>query len=95
MTVFFEILICCLAILGVYAVFVRLLALRVPQDEVYLAIKADDMSCEEACALAAFLALRAEADNKVQKKTVILLDREDAEQANALRREGFLVYIRK
>ena len=95
MAVFFEIFVCCLAVFGVYAIFVRLVAWQNPVDDVYLAIKADAMPLEEVCALAEYLRLRAELDGRVQKKTVVLLAEENAEQVDALRREGFLVYIRK
>ena len=89
-----EILVCFFAVVGIYALFVRLSVALCGKDTVKAAIAGTDKSIEEILLEAELLRLRGEIE-KGFKKTVILLEREDAEKENALHKEGFLVYIRK
>lgn len=89
-----EIFVCLLAVLGLYAFLVRLALLLGGTDGYATAVLADDKSMEEILTEAELLRLRGEISAN-GKKIVVLLEREDEQKENALRMEGFLVYIRK
>lgn len=89
-----EILICLLAVLGLYALFVRLTVLLSEKEGYATAILAEDKTLDEILVEAELIRLRSEISAS-GKKTVVLLEREDEQKENALRQEGFLVYIRK
>lgn len=89
-----EIFVCLLAVLGLYALFVRLTVLLSGKEGYATAILAEDKSLEEIFVEAELLRLRSEI-SRGGKKTVVLLEREDEKKENALREEGFLVYIRR
>ncbi len=73
---------------------VRLALLLGGKEGYATAILAEDKSFEEILTEAELLRLRGEISAR-GKKTVVLFEREDEEKENALRSEGFLVYIRK
>ena len=89
-----ELLVCLLAVIGVYALFLRLSVLLSGESTFAVAILGTDKSIEEILVEAELLRLRGEIDVSA-KKTVVLLEREDPEKENALREEGILVYIRR
>ncbi len=84
-----ELCICFLAVLGLYALFVCLVLWLGGGDGYRTAILAEDKSLDEIFAESELLRLRGHG------KTVVLLERENEEKENALRKEGFLVYVRK
>ena len=94
LTATLEIFICLLAVLGLYAILVRLALLLGGRESYATAILAEDKSFEEILTEAELLRLRGEISTR-GKKTVVLLEREDENKETALRKEGFLVYIRK
>ena len=83
-----ELLICLLAVLGLYGLFVRLV-IWLGREERVGAVCAEDKSLEEICIEVELLRLRG------FKKTVILIEKENSKIEKALLSEGFLVYLRK
>ena len=84
-----ELCICFLAVLGLYALFVYLVILLGGGEGYRTAILAEDKSLDEIFVETELLRLRG------CGKTVVLLEKENEEKENALRKEGFLVYVRK
>lgn len=87
-----EILVCLLATVGVYALFVRLAVHLKGTDGLAVAVIGTGKGIEEILLEIELLRLRGEID-PICKKAVVLLEKEDAEKENALRSEGILVYI--
>ncbi len=94
MVALFEILVAMLAVVGVYAIFSRFAAMLTPADSYTLALDASEREVEDILIEAELLRLKNELYTK-NSRTVVLLDTEDGEKENALRSEGFLVYVRK
>ena len=94
MVALFEILVAMLAVIGVYAVFSRLAAMLTPDDSYTLALYASGKDVEDILIEAELLRLKNELRQK-NDRVVVLLDEEDGEKQDALRLEGFLVYVRK
>ncbi len=95
MLVFFEILVCCLAIVGIYAIFLRISVWLMPHENLVIAIRCDGMDADTLLAQAQRLKLYAESDAAVEQKPVALLDESSPMIEHALREEGIAVYIKR
>ena len=84
-----EILISLFALLGLYALFARLVFWLGGREGYRVAILGEDKTLEEIYTESELLKLRG------FEKTVVLLEKKNEEKENALRKEGFLVYLRK
>ncbi len=93
--VVFELAVCFLAIIGVYAIFLRVAVWLMPRENLVIAIRCERESAETVIAQAQRLALYTETDVSVDRRPVALLEKEDANMENALREEGLAIYIRK
>ncbi len=93
--VVFELAVCFLAIIGVYAIFLRIAVWLMPRENLAIAIRCENESAETVIAQAQRLALYTETDVSVDRRPVALLEAENLNVENALREEGIAIYIRK
>ncbi len=95
MIAFLEVLICCLAVVGIYAIFLRISVWLMPHENLVIAIRCDGEDPDAVLMQAQRLKLYAETDASVEKKPVALFDESAPVIENALREEGIAVYIKK
>ena len=93
--IIFELLLCFLSIIGIYAIFLRIAVWLMPHDNLSVAIRCDEEEIETVIAQAQRIGLYTEADASVARRPVALLEAENEEMEIALREEGIAIYIRK
>ena len=92
---FAIILICALAVVGLWALIWRVAVWLMPKERVTLALAADGLSLDEVLCLCHRARLLCERSPHFADEIVALTDQENFEYTPALREEGILVYGRK
>ena len=91
----FAILLCALAVLGLYAVLSRLSVMLLPRGELLLSLDGRDRTVEEILLLAEHARLLLEREGRLSPHVSVLLNENELEKAMTLRKEGILVYVLK
>ena len=91
----FELLVCFLAIAGLYALFLRLAVWLTPRDGIVLAIRYDGEDIAYLLALAHRIRFSVDLDKYAALPPAVLMEESDPIVENALREEGVSVYIKK
>ena len=91
----FAILLCSLAIFGLYALFSRIAIALLPHGALALSVDGRGRTCEEILLLTESAKRLAEREKGVCLKVSVLLDENEQEKLMSLRKEGILVYIIK
>ena len=87
-----AILICMLAVLGLYALFSRIAVLLLPRGVLLLSVDGRERTKEEILLLVEHARLLTERERGVSPRVSVLLDENEKEKAMTLRKEGILVY---
>ena len=90
-----AVIICLLAVLGLYALFSRIAVMLLPHGNFFITVDGRAHTEEEILLLAEYARLFAERDRKFFPCVSVLLDENETEKAMTLRKEGILVYIEK
>lgn len=90
-----AILICMLAVLGLYALFSRIAVLLLPRGVLLVSVDGRERTEEEILLLAEYARLLTERERGVAPCVSVLLNENEQEKAMTLRKEGILVYTLK
>lgn len=90
-----EILLCMLATVGMYAICCRVIVWLFPRGGFTIAVRGEKLTVEETVFLAKSAPLYAETNAHFRPDPVVLLETDDPQKTDTLRKEGILVYIRK
>ena len=88
----FSILLCALAVIGLYALFSRVAVWLLPHGAITLAVDGRGRTTREILALVASATRLAERERGIALKVSVLLFENEQEKAMSLRKEGILVY---
>lgn len=91
----FAILLCALAVFGLYAIFSRLAVMLLPRGELLLSVDGRDRTEEEILVLAEQARFLLEQEGRLFSCVSVLLNENEQEKAMSLRKEGILVYMVK
>ena len=86
-----AILVCFLAVFGLYALFSRLAVWLLPRGAFSLTVCGDGKTVEEILCDVRFARLLLEREGRLSEPVLVLLDGTDKEKTNALRKEGILI----
>ena len=92
---FLALLLCLLAVFGLYALFSRIAVALMPRAACMLTLDGEGVTAEELIARARCLTLYAERSRIFDGRIAVILQTEDAHKRETLRKEGILVYIVK
>ncbi|MBQ9736646.1 MAG: hypothetical protein IJV96_07680 [Clostridia bacterium] len=90
-----ALLLCLLAVFGLYAILSRVAVWLLPREECLLALDGENATAEELIARARCLTLYAERSRVFDGRIAVFLKTEDEHKRQTLRKEGILVYIVK
>ena len=90
-----AILMCVLAVLGLYAILSRVAVMLLPRGELLLSVDGRGKTIEDLLLLTEYAKLIVERERGVSPRVSVLLDESEQEKTMPLRKEGILVYIIK
>ena len=90
-----AILICALAVIGLYALFSRLAVFLLPHGSILLSIDGREHTAEEILLLTEYARFLAERERRLSPEISVLLNEDEFEKTMTLRKEGILVYTLK
>ena len=88
-----AILICTLAVFGLYALFSRLAVFLLPRGALTIAVDGRGKTAEEILLSALHARVLLEREPRFSERVAVLLDKADEETMTALRKEGILVCV--
>ena len=91
----FAMLLCVLAIFGLYALFSRSAVMLLPRGALFVSVDGRERTEAEILLLTEYARLLTERERGVSADVSVLLDENEQEKAIALRKEGILVYTIK
>ena len=91
----FAVLLCVLAVMGLYAVFSRMALWLLPRGVLLVSVDGRERTHEEILLLTEYAKLFTERERGVAPRVSVLLDENEQEKAMTLRKEGILVYTVK
>ena len=91
----FAVLLCVLAVFGLYALFSRIAVLLLPKGVLLLTVDGRERTEDEILLLAEYARLITERERGVSPCVSVLLNENESEKAMTLRKEGILVYTLK
>lgn len=92
---FLALLLCLLAVFGLYAIFSRIAVSLMPREVCILTLDGEAFTAEELIARARCLTLYAERSRIFDGRVAVILKTEDEHKRRTLREEGILVYTVK
>lgn len=90
-----AILICVLAVLGLYAILSRLAVALLPRGTLLLTVDGAGKGLDEILLSVSHARLFLEREGRLSERIAVLLDGHDTHMAEALRKEGILICILK
>ena len=89
-----AILLCVLAVFGLYALFARVAVMLLPRGAFMISVDGRDRTVEDILLLTERARLLSERERGFSPDVSVLLDEDQQEKAMTLRKEGILVYTR-
>ena len=89
-----AILLCVLAVFGLYALFARVAVMLLPRGAFMISVDGRDRTVEDILLLTERARLLSERERGFSLDVSVLLDEDQQEKAMTLRKEGILVYTR-